>query len=123
MKTWLYGFLCGALLFGALPLVAEEVLRIAPGGEAPLADRVLQLEKAVAQLQSQVYGAAPVKPAEGTPKPGYGVTCAIETPFDGAFSSNAPTLEAAREQTVQQCKARTKNSIYCARSGLKCSHP
>lgn len=124
MRGWLAGFLCGALLFGALPLLAEDVLRITPGGAEPLQDRVTQLEKAVAQLQAQVYGpAAPAAPKvpTGAETKGYGVTCMIETKFDGAFSANAPTETEARDLTVQKCRDKLKTSIYCTKREVKCA--
>mgnify|MGYP003342891538 CR=1 FL=1 len=119
MRLWLLGFVSGGLFVVALPMFAEDVFRISPGGSAPLTDRVGALERAVAQLQDQVYGTAvPSKPK--TSSGGYGVTCALETPFDGAFSANAPTEEVAREETLKRCREKAKNSIYCSRREVKC---
>jgi hypothetical protein len=120
VKKFLAGFACGAILFGALPLLAEDVFRIVPGTKSGLDDRVLQLERAVVQLQGKVYGATPTSLPTGAPVD-TGVTCVLETPFDGAFSANAATETAARDETLKKCRDRGgKGNIYCVKSAVKC---
>jgi len=103
MRVWLSGFLCGALLFGALPLLAEEVFRIVPGtGE----DRITKLERAVAQLQGKVYG--------DSPAPALVAGCTRDARLDGVFSGGS------REEVLKKCREATKGGIYCREKEVRC---
>jgi hypothetical protein len=119
MKNWISGFVFGALLFGTLPLGAEDVWRISPGGSDPVANRVKRLELAVAQLQGQIFGSSTLKESTGVSG---NVTCTIDTPFDGSFSAAAGSKQEAGAQVIEKCRAHAKGSIYCEKSELKCTN-
>ncbi|MGZ3651028.1 MAG: bZIP transcription factor [Bdellovibrionota bacterium] len=137
MRSWIFGFVVSALLFGATPLVAEDIYRIEAGKsrDRDLQRRVQRLEQAVDQLQRKVFDLetrpSGTPPGAGSPSGGFAgppagtsastfTTCYIKTPFDGTFSATEPTETAARAGALEKCNAKAKSSIYCEEKDLKC---
>ena len=120
MRSWVWGFVCAALCFGALPLVAEDIFRIEIGKGSSSRDlqwRVQRLEQAVDQLQRKVYD---LESHPSAPPASSLTTCYIKTPFDGTFSATEATETAARAGALEKCNAKAKSSIYCGENDLKC---
>ena len=119
MKSWIWGFIGAALLFGAVPLVAEDVYRIEIGKnhDRDLERRVQRLEQAVDQLQRKVFDleSRPVT----APSSAF-TTCYIKTPFDGTFTAASQVDAAARAGALEKCNAKAKSSIYCDEKDVKC---
>ena len=127
MKRWIIGFVVGAILAGASPLLAEDVFRIeigkkdssSRGSERELFRRIYQLELAVDQLQRKVFDLER-KNSESNNGASTWSTCYIKTTFNGTFSSTKPTETAARAETMEKCSKGTDNSIWCKESDIKC---
>ena len=97
---------------------AEDVFRIeigkGGGSESELRYRVLQLERAVDQLQRKVF-----QLESGGGNRANWTTCYIKTPFDGTFSATEPTETAARAKALEKCSNKA-SSTFCQERELKC---
>lgn len=121
MKKWILGFVSASFLFGALPLIAEDVFRIEVGkssGDRDLKWRVQRLEMAVEQLQRKVFDLENSK-SSALPSSSF-TTCYIKTPFDGTFTATEATETAARAGALEKCNNKSKSSIYCEEKDMKC---
>lgn len=89
---------------------------------ADLKKRIRQLQEAVIDLQSRVdsleakLGGSTSSSASNSA----GVTCYIETPFDGVFDATSPTETKARIEAVKACMGKVKSRIHCASEKVKC---
>jgi hypothetical protein len=87
---------------------------------AKLWDRIHRLERAVAQLQDQVFHLSTnqiqVAAVNHT-------TCMINTTFNGSFNATAPTRMAAAAETMEKCMKGTNNSqIDCNEKKMTCGN-
>jgi hypothetical protein len=92
-----------------------EIGRSSGGSDSDLRLRVVQLERAVDQLQRKVFDLE----SGGGSKSSW-TTCFIKTPFNGTFSATSPTETAAKAEALEKCSAKTDSSMYCSESYLKC---
>lgn len=85
---------------------------------AKLWERIHRLERAVAQLQDQVFHLSTnqIQAVNHT-------TCMISTPFDGSFHATAATKMAASAEALQKCMKGTGNKeIYCNERVMTCGN-
>lgn len=87
---------------------------------AKLWDRIHRLERAVAQLQDQVFHLSTnqiqVAAVNHT-------TCMISTPFHGSFHATSPTKMAASAEAIQKCMSGTQNNeVYCNDKKMTCGN-
>ena len=83
-----------------------------------LRKRVWTLERAVAQLQDQVFQLAVRKDDSVLPRVQW--TCQIQS-FGKTFVSNASTRASASAQVIKKCSDAT-SAIHCADRDLKCDN-
>lgn len=86
-----------------------------------LKQRVLRLERAVAQLQRRVFEleySDMNKDSSSQKAPTY--TCYIETPFEGLFTVTRPSKTEAKAAVAAECSQKTKNSLYCKIENAVC---
>ena len=121
MKAWFPGFFVLAFLLGTRPVFAGGGGRLGSSeksSEPDLERRIQLLEQAVEQLQRKVFPQKLERVGEGSSS--IGITCHINTPFDGNFSANAVSEAVARSLILEKCRTKTKNSIYCAEKEVRC---
>lgn len=122
-------FLLMAASLTSLPVNALErdsIIIIKPdtgkkhyNNNAQLWERIHRLERAVAQLQDQVFqlSTSQIQVASNY------TTCMIKTPFHGSFHSTSPTKMAAVAQATEKCMAGTSNNdIYCSDKYMSCGN-
>jgi hypothetical protein len=118
--------LLSVLLLLPVSAFAEEPVRLVPGKDyatysnEELRRRVWQLERAVTQLQEQVFQLAL---RERSPGPGHGSgggtwTCQIQS-FGKTFVAAGLTKASALAQALKKCSDAT-NAIHCSEKDVKC---
>ena len=107
------------------PILSEaQVIRVDFGpsyenySSEELRKRVWTLERAVAQLQDQVFQLAVRK--DGALAPRVQWTCQIQS-FGKTFVSNASTRASASAQVLKKCSDAT-NAIHCGDGDVKCDN-
>ncbi len=125
MKTTI----CLLMMIAMLPMTAEsrprDVFKIEIGtnyekySKSELRRRVWELERAVYQLQEQVFHLAMDKN-----RPSYGGgqswTCSIQS-FGKTFTSTKPSKGAARAEVLKDC-SNASNAMHCDREDVKCEN-
>lgn len=123
MKRMRTPILCTLLGFAMIsPGIAEHIVQITIGSDQPtsnahLTKRVYELERAVRflqdQLNSQAIQQANVIAANS-------VTCVIETPFKGVFTSTKPSKGEAQGTVMAECSKKADGFMYCSKDKVKC---
>ena len=95
----------------------DEEPEFSSSNERELKKRIRKLERAVAQLQRQVFNleykdSVPAGTG-GTEVKEKKFTCYLETPFEGLFSETRESLTEAKAAAAKTCSEKTKNSLYC----------
>lgn len=105
---------------------AQDTNKITPGdryknySNEELRRRVYQLERAVSQLQDQVFQLA-LRSGEGSgSERALPWTCHMEI-FGKSFNATAPTKAAALARTVAKC-SEANDSIHCMESRASCDN-
>jgi hypothetical protein len=108
-----------------LPMISQaQVIRVELGSDyesysnEELRRRVWTLERAVAQLQDQVFQLATRKDADVVPRVEW--TCRIQS-FGKTFVSNGLTRAAATAEVLKKCSDAT-NAIHCSDNDVKCGN-
>ena len=96
--------------------ISDEKSKSGKGAVKELRRRVRLLEKAVKQLQEQVYD---LKYAGTVNTPKKTHTCFISTTFHGTVSGTASTLAAAKAKALKACDAKGAG-LSCEPKNLKC---
>jgi hypothetical protein len=117
-------FFCLSLILGASSATAIEPIRIEIGksyqgySNEELRRRVWQLERAVSQLQDQVFQIAL---RNGSGSGGGGPwTCQIQS-FGKTHVSSGSTRAAALAQVLKKCSDAT-NAVHCSESNANCDN-
>lgn len=121
MKVILFSLLT---VITTIPSHALEPVRIEPGASYrgysndDLRRRVWQLERAVAQLQAQVFQlAVSGTPSAAAPNPW---TCQIQS-FGSTHVASGSTRASALALTLKKCSDAT-NAVHCKESEVKCDN-
>ena len=87
-----------------------------------LRQKVLRLERAVAQLQRRIFELeyADIGKGESPRKNPTSFTCYIETPFEGLFSVTKASKTEAKAAVAAECSQKTKNSLHCKIENATC---
>lgn len=124
MKIYWQKLLIAGFLLQALPGKADEPIRIEIGknydgySNEELRRRVWQLERAVTQLQDQVFQLA-IRGGEGSKvTPAATWTCFTQS-FGKTFTASAATKANSLAQVLKKCGDAT-NAIHCKESEVKC---
>lgn len=99
-----------------------DVLRISAGPQysdkatiRDLEERIYRLERAVAQMQNEVFRLSDMPRAQASK-----VSCYLETTFDGTITGSGSTKTEAKGKILKECHDKGTNSIFCKDRDIKC---